>query len=141
MVEAALVADFDSGIVLAGFACFVLCFPSLSSGSRCAASCSVWTRRTVEQRDPGLSVEPWYLAVTSSACITGGIPGLDFLGDVSDDVSVFSAMLGSTADTIFVAVYGAFAVPRTWQSLVRCFVMCETSKGPQSVFQKTEKTQ
>ena len=33
VVEAALVvADIDSGIVLAGFAGFVLCFPSLSSG-------------------------------------------------------------------------------------------------------------
>ena len=38
VVEAALIADFDSGIVLAGCAGFVLCFPSLSSGPRCAAS-------------------------------------------------------------------------------------------------------
>ena len=54
MVEAALVADIDSGIVLAGFAGFVLCFPSLSSGPGCAASCAVWTRRTVPLRDSGL---------------------------------------------------------------------------------------
>ena len=33
-------------------------FPSLSSGPGCAASCAVWTRRTVLQRDSGLSVEP-----------------------------------------------------------------------------------
>ena len=58
MVEAALVADIDSGIVLAGFAGFVLCFPSLSSGTGCAASCAVWTRRTVPLRDSGFSVEP-----------------------------------------------------------------------------------
>ena len=58
VVEAALVADIDSGIVLAGFAGFVLCFPSLSSGPGCAASCAVWTRRTVPLRDSGFSVEP-----------------------------------------------------------------------------------
>ena len=33
-------------------------FSSLSSGPGCAASCAVWTRRTVTQRDSGLSVEP-----------------------------------------------------------------------------------
>ena len=32
-------------------------FPSLSSGPGCAPSCAVWTRRTVLQRDSGLSVE------------------------------------------------------------------------------------
>ena len=58
VVEAALVADIDSGIVLAGFAGFALCFPSLSSGPGFAASCAVWTRRTVLLRDSGFSVEP-----------------------------------------------------------------------------------
>ena len=33
-------------------------FPSLPSGSGCAASCAVWTRRTVLQRNSALSVEP-----------------------------------------------------------------------------------
>ena len=58
VVEAALVADIDSGIVLAGFAGFALCFPSLSSGPGCAASCAVWTRRTGLLRDSGFLVEP-----------------------------------------------------------------------------------
>ena len=44
-------------------------------------------------------LSPWYLAVTCSACLSGGIQELDFLGDDFDDVSVFSAMLGSTADS------------------------------------------
>ena len=51
VVEAALVANIDSG--------FVLCFPSLSSGPGCAASCAVWTRRTVLQRDSGFSPEAY----------------------------------------------------------------------------------
>ena len=36
---------------------------------------------------------------------------------------LFSAMLGSSVDTIFAAVYEAFAAPRTWQSLVRCCML------------------
>ena len=47
---AALVADVGSGMVMVGFAGFMqfaLCLLWLSSGPRCSASCSVWTRRTV----------------------------------------------------------------------------------------------
>ena len=60
-------------------------FPSLSSGPGCAASCAVSTKRTILQQDSGLSVEPWYLAVTFSACLAGGIQELDFLGDDFDE--------------------------------------------------------
>ena len=44
-----------------------------------------------------------------------------------EDVFVFSAMLGSTVDTIFAAVHGAFAAPRTWQSLVRRCVLLRSA--------------
>ena len=44
-----LVAYYSRGMSLAGFAGVVLCFHLLSTGPRCLASWSVWTRRTVMQ--------------------------------------------------------------------------------------------
>ena len=41
---------------------------------------------------------------------------------------MFSAMLGSTVDTILAAVHGAFAAPRTWQSLVRRCMLLRSAR-------------
>ena len=38
---------YSSGLSMAGIAGFALCFPSLSTGVRCLASWSVWTRRAL----------------------------------------------------------------------------------------------
>ena len=74
VVEAALVADIDSGIVLAGFAGFVLCFPSLSSGPGCAASCAVGPEGQFHCEILASRLSPWYLA-----CLAGGKQKLDIL--------------------------------------------------------------
>ena len=98
-LAAALVFDNGSGIVLGGFAGFVLCFPSLSSGPGCAASCSVWTRRTVLQRDSGLSVEPLVSGSHVQCLPRPRHTGIGFFWEMTSMTSLYSAQLGSTVDS------------------------------------------
>ena len=85
-------------------------------------------RHLVQYGPEGQFYSEIYLAVTCSACLAGGILELDFLGGDFDDVSVFSAMLGSTADSCSHAVACALLV-----LLVRIqFALCSLwlSPGP-----------
>ena len=84
-------------------------FPSVVVRPWMLASWSVWTRRTVMTGDTGSACRHWHFHgwFCGVRCISRCVPL--FVGRPSLDcweIFVFSAMLGSSEDMVFAAVYG-----------------------------------